>query len=177
MNVLVNVMASVAVLIVGSTLVYAGSRKLLDIRGARAAVLDYRIGPPQFAVLTAPVVAFVELFVGLGCIAGIPLGIAGAILVLALFSAVAGLALMRGLEIDCHCGTEGLKLGPATLGRNAVLMASLVPGLLLHSGTLLDPTSLAVPLPFALAEALALASLVAFVSILRLRTPQIVAGT
>lgn len=143
-------------LVVGSVFLHAGWLKVTDPIGARMALLDYRLLPSGAVAIAAPFQALLELIVGAGLIAGVTVTIPFAILLLAAFSLAGLLALIRGLEIDCHCAGEGQKLDIRSLGRSAAF-ASLLAGALLLSGQSPDPflpTALAASLPYALVIAL-----------------------
>lgn len=171
MNTFVLVLSGVPFLVVGSALLLGGWTKARDLRAARTSLHDYRIVPRSLVGGAARVVAAVELCVGLACIALLPLGGAIAVLLLAGFSVAIASALMRGLTVDCHCGVEGERIGPQMLARNAILSASLIPGILLPLTSPLSDAS-ATALPVAVAQAFTIASALALLSIARLRASE-----
>ena len=106
--------------------VVAGAAKLADLPAARAAAVG--LGVPRSVVeIGAPALAAFEVLVGAGLVAAWSsryAAAAGAVALLGL-TAVAGHALTRGRRPVCGCfGNLGNGLiGPATLMRNAVIVA------------------------------------------------------
>lgn len=137
-------------LVAGSALVAGGISKLAALDGAAAGILGYQVVPKSLAPPMALVLALAELFVGSGCVLGMPVAAALGVLLLALFSAVGISALLRRLEIDCHCAGVGERLDATTLGRNAAFAIALAAPLL-GAPNLLTPAALALPLPHAVA--------------------------
>ncbi len=151
--------------IVGSALLFSGFGKVRDPAAARVGVLDYRIVPVTLALPIGVVIGASELVVGAGVVLGSPLASALAVLLLGLFSLVAASALIRHLDIDCHCGGEGQRLGLGTLSRNAVLTTALTARILAGANTSSDLRLLNGSAEHALGVAAALAMLIfAFVS-------------
>jgi hypothetical protein len=159
---------------VGIVFVRTGATKLRDPIGTRIAVLDYRLIPARAAGIAALGLGAAELLVGLGLLAGLASAALGGVVLLALFSGAAASALVRGLDIDCHCFGEGEKLSPATVSRNAALAAPLLAGLLLGApSSLLAPQLLHAPLPYLLSVGSGVAIVAAAVAAVRVnRWPQ-----
>ncbi len=151
---------SVTELIVGSSLLVAGVRKLVDIEAARAAVLDYRLVPLAASAPFAVCLSALELLIGAALIMGISLAASLAILLLGAFSAAAINALVRRLDIDCHCAGPGERVSFRTLARNGALALALAGALVLRPTAPLYPSLAASELSYVLAVALALAAFI-----------------
>lgn len=161
---------SVGQVAVGLAFLYAGFNKLRDLTGARIAVLDYRMLPARLSGPTAVLLGTAEAAAGLGLIAGISVATAAGISLLGGASIAVAVALVRGLEIDCHCFGVGEKLSFGTLVRNAALAGLLVPGLFVRPAhpSMLAPQLLMAPIPHIVSVGLSIASLAMFVIAARL---------
>jgi hypothetical protein len=113
-------------LYVGSLMLAGGVAKLRDLRGAWVGVLEYRIIPPFLARPLAASLAFAEVGVGSAVMLGVPIATPIAVFFFSIVTAAASSALARGLKIDCHCGAGDEALTAHTLGRNTVLIISLL---------------------------------------------------
>ncbi|HEY6343361.1 MAG TPA: MauE/DoxX family redox-associated membrane protein [Bryobacteraceae bacterium] len=118
-------------LILALVFAIAGIAKFADLAGARKSLADF--GAPAFLVHpVALVLPGLELACAFGLLWGgsVFWGAAGAIVLLVLFTAAAGIAIARGKRPNCHCFGQlySTPVGPKTLIRNAVLgaMAALV---------------------------------------------------
>jgi thioredoxin-related protein/uncharacterized membrane protein YphA (DoxX/SURF4 family) len=118
-------------LILALVFAIAGIAKFADLAGARKSLADF--GAPAFLVHpVALVLPGLELVCAFGLLwsGSVFWGAAGAIVLLVLFTAAAGIAIARGKRPNCHCFGQlhSTVVGPKTLIRNAVLgaMAALV---------------------------------------------------
>ncbi|MBI2766529.1 MAG: hypothetical protein HYX53_11545 [Chloroflexi bacterium] len=167
---LISALVFVGRLVVGGSLLAGGIRKLIDLEGARIAILDYRIAPPVLARPLALLVTIAEVTIGTFTATGIPTAAAIALLLIALFSIASAQALARGLEINCHCACEDDRLSINTLARNAFFMVVLATGLVAvpgarHMGSLIEA-----PLPYVLSVAVTAATVCAVWATARLMT-------
>lgn len=111
----------------GAIFVYAAWIKLRDPWQLFAMSIDsYRILPLQAVELTARVIPWLELAVGLWLITGIWLRISGAIvsLLLLTFFVLMVRAYSKGLAIDCGCFGPGEAISWKTLLRDGTLLAA-----------------------------------------------------
>jgi hypothetical protein len=92
-----------------------GIAKARDFRGAWVGVLEYKIVPTPLA---RPV--------GTALALGVAIAIPIAVIFFGLVTTAATSALVRGLDIDCHCGAGPEALTTLTLGRNALVAVVLV---------------------------------------------------
>lgn len=121
----ISVALQLGALITGSALLAGGVTKLKSVDTGAAAVLAYRVVPAKLAAAVAVAIGAAEVVVGLGIILGVAVALAFGVILLAAFTLVAISALVRGLDIDCHCAGEGERLGPSTLARNVVFAVTL----------------------------------------------------
>lgn len=115
-----------ASLYVGSSLLAGGIAKVRDFRGTWVGVLDYRMVPRFLARPLAAVLALSEIGCGLALMLGVAVAAPLAVLLFGVLTAAAVSALLRGLEIDCHCGPAAERLTIHTLGRNALVMLAMI---------------------------------------------------
>lgn len=168
---LVNFVTTVGLLYTGVVFFYAGIHKLRDLDGAQIAILDYQLVPAQLARPLAVVFGATEVLAGgllaLGCSGAVPLGL----LILGVVSAAAGSALIRGLDIDCHCFRSGERLSWTMLGRNGVFATVLLGSLVLRppwSSEAFSPQLVIAPMSYLLAVGLAVTAAVVIASTIRL---------
>lgn len=119
---------------VGSVLLAAGIEKARDFRGAWIGVLDYRLVPAGVAAPVAALQVGIEILLGTALVLDIQLALPLAILLLASFSVAGVLALVRGLDIDCHCVGDHEPLTIATVGRNVGFILLLTVALVTGAG-------------------------------------------
>jgi AhpC/TSA family/DoxX len=122
----VSVLLLACRLALAGTFLVAGSAKLADLPGARAAAAAMRV-PGPLARAGMPVLAGLEVAIGLGLVPARSAryaAVAAAVTILAV-TALAGSAIGRGLRVECHCfGRLGNgRIGAATLVRNAAIFA------------------------------------------------------
>jgi hypothetical protein len=122
----VSVLLLACRLALAGTFLVAGSAKLADLPGARAAAAGMRV-PRPLARAGMPALAGFELVIGLGLVPAPSAryaAVAAAVTILGV-TAVAGSAIGRGLRVECHCfGRLGKgRIGAATLVRNAAIFA------------------------------------------------------
>jgi AhpC/TSA family/DoxX len=122
----VSVLLLACRLALAGTFLVAGSAKLADLPGARAAAAAMRV-PGPLARAGMPVLAGLEVAIGLGLVPARSAryaAAAAAVTILAV-TALAGSAIGRGLRVECHCfGRLGNgRIGAATLVRNAAIFA------------------------------------------------------
>lgn len=154
--------------------------KFRDLQGARVAVLDYRLVPVRVATPVATGLAVSEFTAGILLLLGSPAGSALGVALLALFTIAVGSALLRGLDISCHCVDEEEPIGSATILRNVVLMVGLGAEVLARGSAPFAATTLDEPLERVLAAALLLAAgIVVYGTVLlaTARAPQRVGGS
>jgi len=111
---------------VGSMMLAGGIAKARDFRGAWVGVLEYKIVPTPLARPLAAVLAVSEISVGTALALGVAIAIPIAVIFFGLVTTAATSALVRGLDIDCHCGAGPEALTTLTLGRNALVAVVLV---------------------------------------------------
>jgi uncharacterized membrane protein YphA (DoxX/SURF4 family) len=117
-------------LAVGGVFIYASLDKILHPAAFAKQVYNYQILSVTGSNLLAVVLPWVELFVGLALVAGI-LRAESALVstgLLLTFIGAIGLALARGLDIDCGCfGTSGGRsVAWSTLAQDVLLLAAAV---------------------------------------------------
>jgi hypothetical protein len=122
----VSVLLLACRLALAGTFLVAGSAKLADLPGARAAAAGMRV-PRPLARAGMPALAGFELVIGLGLVPAPSAryaAVAAAVTLLGV-TAVAGSAIARGLRVECHCFGRlgGGRIGAATLVRNAAILA------------------------------------------------------
>jgi methylamine utilization protein MauE/AhpC/TSA family protein len=122
----VSVLLLACRLALAGTFLVAGSAKLADLPGARAAAAGMRV-PRPLARAGMPALAGFELVIGLGLVPAPSAryaAVAAAVTILGV-TAVAGNAIGRGLRVECHCFGRlgGGRIGAATLVRNAAILA------------------------------------------------------
>jgi peroxiredoxin len=115
----------------------AGVAKLADLRGSREAVAAFGV-PERFARIAGLALPLAELTIAVLLLpsATSPVGLAGAALLLLVFSTAIGVSLARGEAPDCHCFGQlhSEPAGVRTLIRNAGLCVAAVIGLVLSIG-------------------------------------------
>jgi putative oxidoreductase len=120
----------------GALLLVAGVLKLRDPAGFAVEIANYQLFPALSPYLAATVPA-IELVLGIGLLIFAPLwrraAVAGAGVLLAMFTVAVTTAYVRDINIACGCfGGGGETIGPLTLARNLSLLAVvailLVPG-------------------------------------------------
>ena len=123
---MLEVLMSVARILLAAVFVVAAVAKLVDMEGTRRAVRDFG-APERLAGLLAPALVLAELAVaGLLIPASTAVaGAAGALALLLLFVVAIATNLARGRAPDCHCfgSLHSAPAGPATLARNGALAA------------------------------------------------------
>ena len=174
--ILLNIAISAGEVIIGFVFLYAGGRKLSDLDGAQIAVLDYRLVPTRMARLVAVLQGSAEIVTGSLLVVGIPVAFPLGILLLTVVTTAAGSALLRGLQINCHCFGDGEKLTPLTLLRNTAFVVVLAASWFAVHPKLISPFApalVALPLPYILSVgvgAAAIAALFAVVQVLSRRS-------
>jgi len=154
--------------------------KLRDLPGAEIALLDYRLVPAAVARPVATALAIAELGAGVLLVLGVPIGSALGLVLLAFFMAAIGSALLRHLDISCHCVEEDEPIGWPTLIRNGVLMLGLSADTVGRASTRLVAATLDEPLERVIAAALLIATGVAaygVISVIKVRQPRRVGGS
>jgi thiol-disulfide isomerase/thioredoxin len=136
---MLEVLLSLGRLLLVAVFVVAAVTKLLDRGGTRHALAEF--GAPQaLAGALAILLPLAELAVAALLIptATAVAGAAGAVALLALFSAAIAISLARGRAPDCHCFGQlhSEPAGPRTLARNAALAAV---ALFTLAGSLAEP--------------------------------------
>jgi putative oxidoreductase len=114
--------------LLGAVFLVAGALKLRDPTAFANDIANYQLAPALAPLLAAALPA-VEVVVGLALLAlGGPWRRAAALCAGALmlvFTAAAGTALARGLDVTCGCfGSASGAVGWATIGRDLVLVAA-----------------------------------------------------
>jgi uncharacterized membrane protein YphA (DoxX/SURF4 family) len=117
-------------LVLAAVFVVAGALKLRDPAGLASDITNYQL-IPALAPLLAAVLPAVEIVVGVALLAlGAPWRRAAALCAAALmvmFTAAAGTALARGLDVACGCfGSAGGAVGWTTMVRDLALLAAAV---------------------------------------------------
>ncbi len=123
---MLEVLLSLGRLLLAAVFVAAAVTKLLDRGGTRHAVAEF--GAPQALagalaiLLPLAELAVAALLIPTGTAVA---GAAGAVALLALFSAAIAISLARGRAPDCHCfgALHSAPAGPRTLARNTALAA------------------------------------------------------
>ncbi len=95
-------------IVVGAVLIYASIDKITDPLEFSKAITNYHMLPWGLENLLAITLPWIELFVGVGLLAGIYLD--GAALVaqslMLVFILAIGSAILRGIDIECGCGLK-----------------------------------------------------------------------
>ena len=103
-------------ILIGSILLVSGIEKLLaPYQNFLYVIQAYEFLPSYLETISAMVVPWVELFVGLFLILGFwtELALIGSLLLFGSFIVIVGQALLRGLAIDqCGCFGEGIHIKP-----------------------------------------------------------------
>ncbi len=102
-------------LILGALFIYSALTKITDVEYFAKSLYNYRLLPEETLNFFALIIPWLEFVVGLLLIAGIYVresALLGTILMI-IFIAAVGIALARGLDIECGCfGTrDGSKVG------------------------------------------------------------------
>jgi uncharacterized membrane protein YphA (DoxX/SURF4 family) len=104
----------------------ASLAKLLDHRAFSRGLRAYDVVPERLVVPLAATLSGVELVLGLALVVGVAPPMAGALAatLLAAFLGAAGVNIVRGRQIDCHCyGVAATtRIGPAIVARDVALM-------------------------------------------------------
>lgn len=97
--------------------------KWQDIHHTATVVAKYRLLPVGFAYRAAYVVAGLEALIVVLLWLYQPLGAVLLVFLLLAYTAAIGINLQRGrTSMDCGCGGVPIRLSPALLGRNAILL-------------------------------------------------------
>jgi uncharacterized membrane protein YphA (DoxX/SURF4 family) len=124
---LVRILLLVLRVALGAIFVYAAWTKLRDPWQLFAMSIDsYRILPLRAVEISAHVIPWVELAVGLLLIAGVWLRVSGSIvsLLLLTFFALMLRAYAKGMEINCGCFGPGEMISWKTLLRDGTMVAA-----------------------------------------------------
>ena len=112
--------------LIGFVFLYAALAKIGDISTFASQIHHFRLAPVWSENLIAMVLPWVELAAGLSLLLGIRPRAGGmtAAILMAVFLVAVGLAVLRGLDIECGCfGTsDGAKVGLAKLAENTGLL-------------------------------------------------------
>jgi uncharacterized membrane protein YphA (DoxX/SURF4 family) len=115
-------------LILAAVFIVAGSVKIADPQGFATNIDNYRILPYPLVTVTAIVLPWLEVLLGVALLVGI--WIRGAslwvVILNAIFLVAISSALIRGLDIECGCfstGGEGTRIGIQKLLEDVVLLA------------------------------------------------------
>ncbi len=115
-------------LILAAVFIVAGIIKIADPQGFATNIDNYRILPYPLVTVTAIVLPWLEVVLGMALLSGI--WIRGAslwvVILNAIFLVAISSALIRGLDIDCGCfstGGEGTQIGIRKLLEDVVLLA------------------------------------------------------
>ncbi len=120
---------------IGITFLASAAGKARDLAGFRQAVADLHALPPRLIRPAALGTVAAESLVALGMLPGAlaPVGFVLGVLLLLLFSVVLIAALRRNPGVSCNCfGTSERPISWYDVGRNAVLVACCVAGLVSH---------------------------------------------
>src|SRR5581483_8184403 len=122
-------------LLISSVFLFAGVAKVLDRGASKKSLLEFGV-PNRLASPSAIFLPIAEILVGLCLITArfAVYGLAGALVLLAVFTAAIAIALARGRKPDCHCfgQLQSKPIGWPLLARNSALAA--VPAALLYYG-------------------------------------------
>ena len=115
--------------IIGAIFIWASYDKIIDPGKFAREISNYRIVPFGLENTIAITLPWIELFIGLGLIAGLYINansfIAGVLLLL--FNILVFQAMVRGFNIECGCGLkEGQMVGYGKLFENFLLFAGCV---------------------------------------------------
>jgi putative oxidoreductase len=118
-------------LFLGVFLIYTAQSKIMNTSEFAQAIRAYDIIPPALSMIPALFFPWIELFCGLFLVIGLYTRTSALIAssLLALFTINVLIALLRGLEIDCGCGTSitGIeKVSWLKILENTVLIVLLV---------------------------------------------------
>ncbi len=112
----------------GGLLLWAGASKIPDMASFAESVANYRIVPAPLVPAAAAAVVGIEIVAGVLLVAGRLARAASLVtaLLLAVFTAALGIALLRGIDLRCGCfgGEEAATWG--TVARDVVLLAAAV---------------------------------------------------
>ena len=112
-------------LILGVIFLRAGFSKAFSLRETELHIQDYQLLSGSQAKVVAYVLPFIEIFVGVSCIAGMILPISSilAAFVLFIFCLAIFINLIRGRRFQCHCfGSSKTPIGIPVLLRNLILI-------------------------------------------------------
>lgn len=172
---LLEIVVAAGQLLVGVAFLSAGLAKLRDVDGAQIAILDYQLVSARFSKPMAMLLGLSEAVIGgaltLGCVVAAPAGL----VLLMIFTAAAASALIRGLDIDCHCFNSSERLSTFTLLRNGIFAIVLSATLLLGprwSDSVIVPQLAKAPLAYSLAV-----GIVAIMMIMIVTLMQVFVGT
>lgn len=110
----------------GALFVFAGAQKMVDANAFAQAIFNYQILPARLVQGAALVLPAVEVVCGLALCANALARGAAVVLnaLMAVFLAALGLAMARGLNVDCGCfGATGQTVTSETLIRDGVILA------------------------------------------------------
>ena len=110
----------------GALFVYAGAEKMVDADAFAQAIFNYQILPARLVQGAALVLPAVEVVCGLALCANVLVRGAAVVLsaLMVVFLAALGLAMARGLNVDCGCfGGAGQAVTHETLLRDGVILA------------------------------------------------------
>ncbi len=114
-------------MILGGVFIAASIDKIADPAGFAGAIGNYRILPLTPALVVATVLPWLELLCGLGLVFGLRVRASALLILLMLiiFTAGVGSALLRGLDISCGCFTRDPsagRIGWTKLVENGILI-------------------------------------------------------
>lgn len=112
--------------IFGAVFVYAGAEKMLHADAFALAVFNYQILPAKLVQGTALLLPALEALCGLALCVNVMARGATVVLncLMGVFFAAMGLAVARGLNVDCGCfGGTGQAISRETLIRDGVILA------------------------------------------------------
>ena len=115
--------------ILGTVFLWASFDKILDPASFAKNISNYHVVPFGLENIIAITLPWIELFIGVGLIAGLYINansfIAGVLLLL--FNILVFQAMVRGFNIECGCGLkEGQMVGYGKLFENFLLFAGCV---------------------------------------------------
>ena len=115
--------------IIGAIFIWASYDKIIDPGKFAREISNYHVVPFGLENIIAITLPWIELFIGVGLIAGIYIDansfIAGVLLLI--FNILVFQAMVRGFNIECGCGLkEGQMVGYGKLFENFLLLAGCV---------------------------------------------------
>ncbi|WP_243313036.1 MauE/DoxX family redox-associated membrane protein [Fundidesulfovibrio agrisoli] len=112
-------------LVFGALFVYAGAEKVMDAQAFAAVIFNYQVLPAKMVYGAAMLLPALEVVCGLAlCVGTLARGAAVVLNVLmAVFMALMGWAMVRGLDVTCGCfGGAGQAVSKETLVRDGLIL-------------------------------------------------------